>query len=89
MKSNAEHELLQAIFDEMQELKKAIQIKDERRVNVREFAQRMNVTPATLYNRIKGGLIREPLKDGKLSYWLNSYVNSVITRSLNSDKVAA
>lgn len=89
MRSNAEHELLQAIFDEMQELKKAIQIKDERRVNVREFAQRMNVTPATLYNRIKEGLIREPLKDGKLSYWLNSYVNSIITQSLNSDKVAA
>jgi len=89
MRSSAEHELLQAIFNEMQELKKAIQIKDERRVNVREFAQRMNVTPATLYNRIKEGLIREPLKDGKLSYWLNSYVNSIITQSLNSDKVAA
>lgn len=89
MKSNAEHELLQAIFNEMQELKKAIQVKDERRVNVREFAQRMNVTPATLYNRIKDGLISEPRKDGKLSYWLNSYVNSVITQSLNSDKVAA
>ncbi|RLL30518.1 hypothetical protein D9K80_16055 [Acinetobacter cumulans] len=89
MRSSAEHELLQAIFNEMQELKKAIQIKDERRVNVREFAQRMNVTPATLYNRIKEGLIREPHKDGKLSYWLNSYVNSIITQSLNSDKVAA
>ncbi|WOE40749.1 hypothetical protein [Acinetobacter chinensis] len=89
MKSNAEHELLQAIFNEMQELKKAIQIKDERRVNVREFAQRMNVTPATLYNRIREGLISEPRKDGKLSYWLNSYVNSIITQSLNSDKVAA
>lgn len=89
MKTHAEHELLQAIFNEMQELKKAIQVKDERRVNVREFAQRMNVTPATLYNRIKDGLISEPHKDGKLSYWLNSYVNSVITQSLNSDKVAA
>lgn len=89
MKTHAEHELLQAIFNEMQELKKAIQVKDERRVNVREFAQRMNVTPATLYNRIKDGLISEPRKDGKLSYWLNSYVNSVITQSLNSDKVAA
>ena len=89
MKTHAEHELLQAIFNEMQELKKAIQVKDERRVNVREFAQRMNVTPATLYNRIKDGLISEPCKDGKLSYWLNSYVNSVVTQSLNSDKVAA
>lgn len=89
MRNNSEHELLQAIYDEMQELKKAVRIKDERRVNVREFAQRMNVTPATIYNRIKEGLVSEPLKDGKLSYWLNSYVNSVVTQDLNSDKVAA
>jgi len=52
MRTDAEHELLQAIFDEMQALKKAVAIKDERRVNVREFAQRMNITPATLYARI-------------------------------------
>ena len=35
------------------------------------------------------GVVSEPLKDGKLSYWLNSYVNSVVTQDLNSDKVAA
>ena len=89
MRNNSEHELLQAIYDEMQELKKAVRIKDERRVSVREFAQRMNVTPTTIYNRIKEGVVSEPLKDGKLSYWLNSYVNSVVTQALNSDKVAA
>ncbi len=89
MKTDAEHELLQAIFDEMQALKKAVAIKDERRVNVREFAQRMNITPATLYARIKEGRVSEPLKDGKLSYWLNSYVNEVVTSPSSSDKVAA
>ena len=30
MRTDAEHELLQAIFDEMQALKKAVAIKDER-----------------------------------------------------------
>lgn len=89
MKTSAEHELLQAIFNEMQALKKAVAVKDERRVNVREFAQRMNVTPATLYTRIKEGQVNEPFKDGKLSYWLNSYVNEVVTRVTNSAKVAA
>ena len=89
MRTDAEHELLQAIFDEMQALKKAVAIKDERRVNVREFAQRMNITPATLYARIKEGRVSEPLKDGKLSYWLNSYVNEVVTNPSSSDKVAA
>ena len=89
MKTDAEHELLQAIFDEMQALKKAVAIKDERRVNVREFAQRMNITPATLYARIKEGRVSEPLKDGKLSYWLNSYVNEIVTSPSSSDKVAA
>lgn len=89
MRTDAEHELLQAIFDEMQALKKAVAIKDERRVNVREFAQRMNITPATLYARIKEGRVSEPLKDGKLSYWLNSYVNEVVTSPSSSDKVAA
>ena len=89
MRTDAEHELLQAIFDEMQALKKAVATKDERRVNVREFAQRMNITPATLYARIKEGRVSEPLKDGKLSYWLNSYVNEVVTSPSSSDKVAA
>ncbi|CAM2847400.1 hypothetical protein ACCE111639_03330 [Acinetobacter celticus] len=57
--------------------------------NVREFANRLNVTTATLYNRIKEGVVQAPSKDGKLSYWLNSYVNSVVTQAPNSDKVAA
>ena len=89
MKSNAEHELLQAILNEMQELKKAIQKKDERRVNVREFSQRLNISIPSLYSRINDGVIQKPNKDGKLSYWLNSYVNEVVTQPSNSDKVAA
>ena len=42
MRTDAEHELLQAIFNEMQALKKAVTIKDERRVNVREFVSCFN-----------------------------------------------
>lgn len=38
MRTEAEHDLLQAIFNEMQALKKAISSKDERRVGRGEFA---------------------------------------------------
>lgn len=89
MRSKADHELLQAIFDEMQELKKAMQRKDERRVNVREFSERLNISIPSLYARINEGIIQKPFKDGKLSYWLNSYVNETVIQPSNSDKVAA
>ncbi|QQN40289.1 helix-turn-helix transcriptional regulator [Acinetobacter sp. CS-2] len=89
MRSKADHELLQAIFDEMQELKKAMQIKDDRRVNVKEFAERLCCSETTLWTRIKSGAIQEPFKDGRFNFWLNSYVNEVVTQPLNSDKVAA
>ncbi|MEG2749526.1 MAG: hypothetical protein RR939_08940 [Acinetobacter sp.] len=84
-----ENEILNEIYLEMQALKKAVTVKDERRVGVKEFAKRLNVTPATLYNRIKEDQIMKPLRDGKLSYWLNSYVNEVVTRVSNSATVAA
>ena len=89
MKTDAEHELLQAIFNEMQALKKAICSRDERRVGRSEFAERLNITERTLDYRIAEGVIKKPFKDGPKSYWLNSYVNEVITTRSTSDKVAA
>lgn len=49
----SEYNLLQAIFDEMQELKRAMANQDERRVSIKEFAKRMNMSEPTLYDRIK------------------------------------
>ena len=85
----SEHNILQAIFDEMQELKRAMANQDERRVSIKEFAKRMNMSEPTLYDRIKKGEIDQPYKDGPRSYYLNSYVNEVITRHAKTGKVAA
>lgn len=89
MRTEAEHDLLQAIFNEMQVLKKAISSKDERRVGRGEFAERLNVSERTLDYRIAEGVIKKPFKDGPKRYWLNSYVNEVVTSPSSSDKVAA
>ncbi len=51
--SESERDLLEAIFDEMQELKRAMANQDERRVSIKEFAKRMNMSEPTLYDRIK------------------------------------
>lgn len=53
--SESERDLLEAIFDEMQELKRAMANQDERRVSIKEFAKRMNMSEPTLYDRIKKG----------------------------------
>lgn len=82
-------DLLQAIFDEMQELKRVMANQDERRVSIKEFAKRMNMSEPTLYDRIKKGEIDQPHKDGPRSYYLNSYVNEVVTRHAKTGKVAA
>ncbi len=78
MKTNLEHELLQAIFNEMQELKQALQVGDERRVRAKEFCERMGYCERTFWNRVRSGAIKKPFNDGRNSYWLNSYVNSVV-----------
>lgn len=84
------NDLLQAIFNEMQELKRSLSIKDERRVSVKEFAQRMGYSEPTLWDRINNGVLTPPQKDGVLSFWLNSYVNeAVATKCKKSAKVAA
>ena len=81
--------MLDRILDELQQIKRHVSITDERRVSIKEFAQRMKMTEVTFYDRIKKGEIEPPLKDGRYSYYLNSYVNKVVTKTINSDKVAA
>ncbi len=77
-------ELLQAILSKVESLEKALIQQNERRVKAKEFAVRLGVSIPTLYARIAEGLIEKPMKDGKLSYWLNSYVNLIITGSTTS-----
>jgi len=85
----SEQTMLEKIYDELQQLKKQVTITDERRVSIKECAQRMKMTEVTFYDRIKKGEIDPPRKDGRYSYYLNSYVNKVVTKTSNSDKVAA
>ncbi|MCU4499253.1 hypothetical protein KTI59_03825 [Acinetobacter radioresistens] len=51
---------------------------DERRVSVKEFAKRLNISEKELYARINNGRIKKPIKDGRKNYWLNSYVNLIV-----------
>lgn len=83
-----ENELLKTILAEMQNLKKSLK-SELYRIGPKEFAKRMNISERTLWTRISDGTIKEPAKDGRLNYWLNDYVNDVVTQSINSDKVAA
>lgn len=89
MHTESEHNLLQAIFDEMQELKRTLANQNDSRVSAKDFAERMAYSERTLWGRVKDGEIEQPLKDGRFSYWLNSYVNEVVTRHSKTDKVAA
>ena len=89
MRSEADHNLLQAVFDEMQSLKKALVSQDERRVGIKEFAHRLGLSEPTVWDRIKSGIIEKPEKDGRLNFWLNSYVNYAVANCKKSDKVAA
>lgn len=71
-------ELLRAILSKVEGLERVLTRQDERRVSVREFASRMNISEKEMYDRIKNGRIKSPTKDGRKNYWLNSYVNDVV-----------
>lgn len=64
------------------------QAKEERRVGREEFAHMLNIEPETLDARIREGRYQRPHKDGRKSFWLLSYVQSVVTDTKESDKVA-
>ena len=61
----------------------------ERRIGRQEFAHMLNIEPETLDVRIRDGRYNKPFKDGRKSYWLLSYVQSVVTNTSESDTVAA
>lgn len=83
-------ELLQAILSKIEGLERALISCDERRVSVKEFAKRLNISEKELYARINNGRIKKPIKDGRKNYWLNSYVNYiVIGKAISSIKVAS
>jgi len=56
----------------------------ERRVSTAEFALRMNISEKELYDRIKTGRVKRPIKDGRKNFWLNSYVLTCILNEENS-----
>jgi hypothetical protein len=88
VRTNNEYDLLQAIFDEMQELKKALTRSNERRIGRQEFAKLLNIEPETLDARIRDGRYCKPHKDGRKSFWLSSYVQSVILDVKSKDQAA-
>lgn len=59
----------------------------ERRVSTAEFALRMNFSEKELYERIKDGRIKPPVKDGRKNFWLNSYVLSCIRQGTDENEM--
>jgi len=70
-------------------VEKLVNQKEERRVGRAEFAHMLNIEPETLDARIREGRYSKPHKDGRKSYWLLSYVQSVVTNTKESATVAA
>ncbi|SPL72014.1 hypothetical protein [Acinetobacter stercoris] len=88
MKTETENSLLQAIFDDMQILKKSLTQQNEKRIGRAEFANLLNIEPETLDARIREGRYIKPYKDGRKSFWFSSYVQSVILNVEGNNKVA-
>ncbi|WP_086197421.1 hypothetical protein [Acinetobacter sp.] len=88
MRTESEHNLLQAIFNEMQELKQTLKHQSERRIGRAEFAKLLNIEPETLDARIRDGRYKKPHKDGRKSFWFHSYVQSVILDIESNHKAA-
>lgn len=55
----------------------------ERRIGRQEFAHMLNIEPETLDARIREGRYRKPFKDGRKSYWMLSYVQSIVKQDEN------
>ena len=80
-------ELLEQIAKTVEQLSSASLV--ERRIGRAEFAHMLNIEPETLDARIRMGRYTKPFKDGRKSFWLLSYVQSVVTNTSESDTVAA
>lgn len=87
-RTSREKDLLEMIYLEMQDLKRQIAQKEERRIGRFEFAKMLDIQPETLDRKVRGGLVAKPLKDGSKSYWLSSYVQKVVKSTSSSDILA-
>lgn len=85
----SEQELLQEILLEVKQMKQHLARVNEERVSIEEFCRRLNWKKTKFYDRIQKGEIEPPIKDGRFSYYLNSYVNEVVTRESKSATLAA
>ncbi|MDM1019660.1 hypothetical protein QSV37_04955 [Acinetobacter sp. VNK23] len=85
----SDQELLHQILGELKQVKMQLSKVNEERVCVKEFCRRLNWGKTKFYEKIDSGEINPPLKDGRFSYYLNSYVNEVVTRESKSDTLAA
>ncbi|UIZ95288.1 hypothetical protein GBN67_10315 [Acinetobacter johnsonii] len=45
---------------------------------------KMNISEKELYDRIKSGRVKRPIKDGRKNYWLNSYLLACILHEEDS-----
>ncbi|OJU54029.1 MAG: hypothetical protein BGN93_08625 [Acinetobacter sp. 39-4] len=85
----SDQELLQEILLEVKQMKQQLARVNEERVCIEEFCRRLNWKKTKFYARIQQGEIESPIKDGRFSYYLNSYVNEVVTRESKSATLAA
>ncbi|APR70764.1 hypothetical protein [Acinetobacter haemolyticus] len=85
----SEQELLHEILLEVKQMKRQLAKVNEERVCIEEFCRRLNWKKTKFYDRIQKGEIEPPIKDGRFSYYLNSYVNEVVTRESKSATLAA
>lgn len=88
MRTESKNSWLQAIFNEMQKLKKAIKHQSERRIGRAEFSKLLNLGPEILNVRIRARRYKNPYKDGRKRFWLYSYIQSVILDVESNHKAA-
>lgn len=85
----SEQELLHEILAELKQVKRQLAKVNEERVCIDEFCRRLKWGKTKFYEKIHLGEVSPPIKDGRFSYYLNSYVNEVVTRESKSDTLAA
>ncbi|OEY96078.1 hypothetical protein BJD20_13325 [Acinetobacter proteolyticus] len=85
----SEQELLQEILLELRQVKRQLAKVNEERICIDEFCRRLKWGRTKFYEKIDQGEVAPPIKDGRLSYYLNSYVNEVVTRESKSATLAA
>ncbi|ENX34936.1 hypothetical protein F889_01576 [Acinetobacter colistiniresistens] len=89
MSDSSDSAILQEILLELKQVKRQLAKVNEERITIDEFCRRLKWGKTKFYEKIDVGEIAPPIKDGRLSYYLNSYVNEVVTRESKSATLAA